>query len=106
MMPRASDGTWAARARTLELLLHLPSLVRLYWRLFRDRRVSVWPKALLVAAFVYVVLPFDVIPDAIPFLGEVDDLVVVLAAARWFIQWCPPAVVREHADAIDGRRRG
>jgi uncharacterized membrane protein YkvA (DUF1232 family) len=105
-MARGSETTWSARVRSLEVLLHLPSLIRLYWRLVRDARVSVWPKALLVAALGYVVLPFDIIPDAIPVLGEVDDLVIVVAAARWFLQWCPPAVVREHAQAIDRRGRG
>lgn len=98
--------TWGTRARTLDLLLHLPRLVRLYWRLFRDRRVSPWPKAMLVGALLYVVLPFDLIPDVVPFLGEIDDVVIVLAAARWFIRWCPPAIVAEHARALDGGPQG
>ena len=105
-MARATETTWATKARTLEVLLHLPNLIRLYWRLLRDRRVSVWPKALLAAALAYVVLPFDFIPDMIPFVGEVDDLIIVIAAARWFMRWCPPEVVRQHARAIDSRRRG
>ena len=93
------------RSRVLNVLFHLPNFIRLYWRLLRDRRVSVWPKALLVGALGYVVLPFDLIPDVIPFVGEVDDVVIFLAAARWFLAWCPPAVVREHAAAIDGGRQ-
>jgi uncharacterized membrane protein YkvA (DUF1232 family) len=102
----AKETTWADRARALNVLFHLPNFIRLYWRLLHDRRVSLWPKALLVGALAYVILPFDIIPDAIPLLGEIDDLVIVIAAARWFIQWCPPEVVREHARAIDARRRG
>ena len=105
-MAIARETTWAERTRVLSVVLHLPNFVRLYWRLFNDARVSIWPKALLVGALAYVVLPFDLIPDAIPFVGEIDDVVILLAAARWFLQWCPPAVVREHAAAIDGRRRG
>jgi uncharacterized membrane protein YkvA (DUF1232 family) len=100
-MASVRESTWAMRARTLEVLTHLPNFVRLYWRLFRDRRVPIWPKALLVGALAYVVLPFDLIPDVLPLIGEVDDLVIVLAAARWFIGWCPPEIVREHARAID-----
>lgn len=88
----------------LDLLVHLPSLLRLYWRLLRDARVSVVPKVLLVGAVAYVILPFDFIPDALPLIGQVDDLVILLAAARWFVRWCPPAVVQEHVQAIDGRR--
>ena len=98
------EPTHGRRARaTLEFLLHLPNLLRLYWRLFRDPRVAPWPKALLVGALAYVILPFDLIPDVLPVIGEVDDLVIVIVAARWFIQWCPPEVVREHVQAIDRR---
>jgi len=91
------------RGKVLEVVLHLPSFIRLYWRLFRDPRVSVLPKALLVGALVYVALPFDLIPDFIPGIGQIDDLVIFLAAARWFIGWCPAEVVREHARVIDQR---
>jgi uncharacterized membrane protein YkvA (DUF1232 family) len=93
----------ANRWQTFQALLHLPKLVRLYWRLFRDSRVPLWPKALLVGALAYVVLPFDFIPDMFPIVGQVDDLVIVLAAAHWFLQGCPPAVVSEHARALGAR---
>jgi uncharacterized membrane protein YkvA (DUF1232 family) len=84
----------------LQVLLHLPNLLRLYWRLLRDRRVPIWPKAFLAGAFGYVILPFDLLPDVIPLVGRLDDLTVVLLAARWFMQWCPPEIVREHVRAI------
>ena len=99
MAPDAGSA-WSARSRVIEVLFHLPNLIRLYWRLLRDPRVSIWPKAMLVGALAYVVLPFDLIPDFIPFVGEIDDLVVVIVAARWFMLWCPPEVVREHARAL------
>ena len=81
-------------------MIHLPRLARLYWRLFRDPRVSLWPKLMLVGAVVYVVLPFDLIPDTIPFIGEIDDIVILIAAAHWFLGWCPRDVVREHVRDI------
>jgi uncharacterized membrane protein YkvA (DUF1232 family) len=88
----------------LRLVVQLPALCRLHWRLFRDARVSMWPKAVLVLALVYVVVPTDLVPDVLPIVGEVDDLVVVLAAARLFIGLCPAAVVQEHATAVGIRR--
>jgi uncharacterized membrane protein YkvA (DUF1232 family) len=104
-MAAGKDTTWAARARTLNVLFHLPNFLRLYWRLLHDRRVSMFPKALLLGALAYVILPFDLIPDFIPWFGQIDDVVIVLAAARWFIVRCPPDVVREHVRAIDALRR-
>jgi len=92
-----------SRWQTFRALVHLPTLVRLYWRLFRDARVPLWPKALLVAGLGYVVLPFDFIPDMLPVIGQIDDVVIVLAVAHWFLQGCPPAVVEEHARALGAR---
>ena len=52
---------------------------------------------------VYVVSPIDLLPDTIPFVGEVDDLIVLIAACRLFIYLCPREVVREHVQQIDAR---
>jgi hypothetical protein len=59
------------------VLLHLRNFARLYWRLFRDRRVPILPEALLVLTVVYVVSPLDVIPD---FIAVIDEI----ASWRWF----------------------
>ena len=91
--------------RFLQVLLHLPNFARLYWRLFRDRRVPTLPKALLVLTVVYVVSPLDVIPDFIPVIGEMDDVVVVLSGLWLFIRLCPPELVRETAHDIAARAK-
>jgi uncharacterized membrane protein YkvA (DUF1232 family) len=85
------------------VLRHLPNFARLYWRLFRDRRVPILPKALLVLTLVYVVSPLDVMPDFIPVIGEMDDVVVVLSGLWLFIRLCPPEVVRETVHDIATR---
>ncbi|MBI3782644.1 MAG: DUF1232 domain-containing protein [Deltaproteobacteria bacterium] len=85
----------------LRFLLNLPNFARLYWRLLKDRRVSLWPKALLVLSAVYVVSPVDFIPDLLPFVGEIDDLMVLGFACWFFVQLCPTEVVREHVARID-----
>jgi uncharacterized membrane protein YkvA (DUF1232 family) len=92
--------------RVLRILAHLPDFARLYWRLFCDRRVSVLAKALLVSALAYLVWPADLVPDFIPFVGEVDDLAVVLSGLWLFVRLCPPEVVRERVREIaeEGRR--
>ena len=85
------------------MLRHLPNFARLYWRLFRDRRVSMLPKALLVLTFAYVISPIDVIPDFIPVIGEMDDVAMVLSGLWLFIRLCPPAVVREIVHDVAAR---
>lgn len=89
----------------VKLIWHLPNFARLYWRLFRDGRVPVWPKLLLVAALVYALSPADLVPDFLaPLLGQIDDLMVVLVALRLFIPLCPAQIVNEHVRAIDAGR--
>jgi uncharacterized membrane protein YkvA (DUF1232 family) len=87
--------------RGVHFIRQLPHFVQLYWRLIRDRRVSIWPKALLLLSFLYILSPVDIVPDVIPFIGEIDDLVLVILACRLFIYLCPPNVVREHVVRID-----
>ena len=99
------DVTRPDRGAALRLVLELPRLVRLYFRLLRDRRVGIGPKLLLVGAVAYVILPFDLIPDTIPFIGEIDDVVLLVAAGHWFLQWCPPEVVQEHIQSLGLRGR-
>jgi uncharacterized membrane protein YkvA (DUF1232 family) len=79
---------------------HVPSFVKLYWRLFRDRRVPLLPKALLVLLAVYLLSPLDVVPELVPVLGATDDLVVGIGGLWLFVRLCPPPVVREHVMAI------
>jgi uncharacterized membrane protein YkvA (DUF1232 family) len=94
------DVAW----RALRFVRYLPQFARLYWRLFCDRRVSIWPKAVLVLAVVYVVSPIDLLPDFTPLLGEVDDIVLAIAACKLFISMCPRDVVQEHVQRIgEGR---
>jgi uncharacterized membrane protein YkvA (DUF1232 family) len=92
--------------KALRVLLHLPDFIRLYWRLFRDRRVSLLAKALLVLSLAYFIWPFDVIPDFLPVIGEMDDLGVVLSGLWMFVRLCPPPVVREHVSEIAKGKQG
>lgn len=88
-------GRWRY-VRLARLVLRLPTYARLVWGLLRDPRVPVSLKALLVGALVYVVSPLDMIPDAVPVLGQADDLTVVLLVLDLFIRNAPAAVRDEH----------
>ncbi len=52
-------------------------------RYFRDREASLLGKLFVLAALVYVVSPVDLIPDAIPVVGWLDDVGVMSLAVAW-----------------------
>jgi uncharacterized membrane protein YkvA (DUF1232 family) len=79
-----------------EAILLLPRLARLLYRLMRDPRVPAVDKALLAAALAYVASPIDVIPDFIPFVGQVDDLFAVALVLLRVVGDAGDAVLREH----------
>ena len=86
----------------LRLLMHAPNLIKLYWRIFTDRRVSVIPKIILVAGIAYFIIPMDFIPDfPLLGLGQLDDLAVMALALKAFITLAPRSVVEEHVRLID-----
>ena len=75
--------------------------VRLILRLLGDRRVSPWLKIIPIAGLLYLISPFDLIPDiALPVLGELDDAAVLWLTNYLFVELCPPNVVQEHVQAL------
>jgi uncharacterized membrane protein YkvA (DUF1232 family) len=58
------------------LVLRLRNELRFAWALLRDPRSPLAAKAAVVAAAVYVISPFDLIPDWIPVLGWLDDALI------------------------------
>jgi uncharacterized membrane protein YkvA (DUF1232 family) len=78
------------------LVIKLPTYARIVWGIVRDPRTPIGLKAILGAALAYVVLPVDLIPDALPIIGQADDLTVLLLVLDLFIQNAPAEVRAEH----------
>jgi uncharacterized membrane protein YkvA (DUF1232 family) len=53
-------------------------------------------KLLVVGAMAYIVMPIDVIPDFIPFFGEVDDLYLLVLALQRLISNAGQRVLLDH----------
>ena len=85
-----------ARRRLKNLLLFVPNMVLLCARLLTDSRVPTTERALLAGAIVYAIIPFDLIPDMIPFVGQVDDAYLIALTLLRLLERTDPKVVREH----------
>lgn len=99
-----------SRTGARDLLLLLPDLGVLLYRLLRDPRVPVGPKAIALLGVAYVLSPIDLLPEPLlgP-LGLVDDLIVVAAALSRIVNDVHPDLVRAHwpgpGDALEAIRR-
>src|SRR5215472_7428151 len=72
----------------------------------RDPRVPWYAKALAALVAGYALSPIDLIPDFIPVLGYLDDVILVPAGIWLVIRLIPPDIMAEHrAVAAAARRR-
>lgn len=99
--PGGGGGGVSTAEAMMALLRDLPHFGRLVYRLAKDPRVSVIDKALVVAALAYTAVPADAIPDVIPFLGELDDIVIVTVAIGRLINNVGTELLLEHWDGDD-----
>jgi uncharacterized membrane protein YkvA (DUF1232 family) len=85
-----------ARARLKNLLMFIPNMLLLCGRLLTDARVPKPEKALVAGAIIYAIVPLDLIPDLIPFVGQIDDAYLIAITLLRLIDRTDPKVVREH----------
>jgi uncharacterized membrane protein YkvA (DUF1232 family) len=93
---------WAA---FLPLASRAPVYGRLFWELVRDERTPAGRKALLAGALGYLVLGRDLVPDDLPIIGGIDDLVVVILAVDLFLDGVPGELLDEKLDQLGIDRR-
>jgi uncharacterized membrane protein YkvA (DUF1232 family) len=98
-------GLWAAsivgllvigrRTAARQLVTLLPNLVRLFRALVRDSRVPRSSKVLLGFAIAWFVWPIDLVPEFIPVLGPLDDVVVAALVLRHVLRKAGSDVIAE-----------
>ena len=81
--------SWKEKAKKLKIELHALYLA------YRDPRVPWYAKALIAAIMGYALCPLDLIPDFIPVLGYVDDIIIIPAAITLAIKMVPQDVLEE-----------
>ena len=100
-----------AKRTVLHYIRQLPHFVRLLFGLISDPRVAMLDKLLVFGAIAYIVTPIDLIPDFIPFIGEVDDVYLLVIALQRLISNAGRLVLLDHwggeaADLADLNLRG
>jgi uncharacterized membrane protein YkvA (DUF1232 family) len=78
-----------------ELVRFLPACVTMIRRLRRDPRVPRSAKIAVLLAMVWVISPIDLIPEFLPVVGPLDDVVVVALALRYAGRRVPRSVILE-----------
>jgi uncharacterized membrane protein YkvA (DUF1232 family) len=74
---------------------------RQLWFALRHPGAPGWLKLGTALIALYVLSPVDLLPDVLPFVGVVDDIVLVPLAIRWLLRRLPPEI----AAAAAARRR-
>ena len=79
-----------------QLLRALPNLVRLIAKLAADPMLPRAAKIALAAAMVYLASPIDLVPDFIPFLGYVDDVLLAAVLVDGLLNYVDRALVLKY----------
>jgi len=84
------------RRRMKNLLMFIPNLIMLCGRLMVDPRVPAKERLLVAGAIIYAFVPLDLIPDLVPFVGQIDDAYLVSLTLLRLMTVSDPSVVQEH----------
>ncbi len=90
--------TAGVKYRFVQALMLLPNMLKLIYRLVGDFRVPLAEKAMLMATAAYIVMPMDFMPDFIPFMGQIDDLLLIALVFRRLVNAAGHELVMSYWD--------
>jgi uncharacterized membrane protein YkvA (DUF1232 family) len=109
--PVGAGPRTGAKRTVMYYVRQLPQYMRLLGGLITDPRVAMLDKLLVAGAMAYIVMPIDLIPDFIPFFGEIDDVYLLVLALQRLISNAGRMVLIDHwtgepSDLADLNLRG
>jgi uncharacterized membrane protein YkvA (DUF1232 family) len=100
----AKQGQPSNVGETAGILASIIKNARLVWRLLRDPAVPAALKTIPPATLLYLLFPFDFLPDLALGLGQLDDVAIILLGLKLFIELCPQDIVRHHLREMNSVR--
>lgn len=88
--------TWARKLKRKIFLLYFA---------YQDRRTPWYAKIFAVCIVAYAFSPIDLIPDFIPVLGYLDDVILIPLGIAFVLKMIPASVIREHEAAAEERMK-
>ena len=79
--------------KVMEYAMIVPDIIALFWRLFRDKRVSIKVKLLIGGITAYLASPIDILPDFIPFVGKIDDVAIAFFGLQKIVEEVPKEII-------------
>jgi uncharacterized membrane protein YkvA (DUF1232 family) len=98
MIPKAAGLliNFVKKGWVKETLLALPRVAMLIPKLLGDRRVPFRIRTALLGLGIYLISPFDIIPDFIPGFGQIDDAVVLLLLVDGILNQIDEKILLDH----------
>lgn len=87
------------------IIYRIKRYVKVYWLLLKDPRTPKISKIMVLAAIIYLVWPFDLIPDLIPFAGLVDELIIIPLLFYVATKFIPKSVVEDNMRKAKGKNK-
>ncbi len=91
---RSQDEATRALAGRIRRL-PLGAKLRLAVRTFRDGRIALPVRAIPPLLVLYLAMPIDIVPDFIPVLGQLDDVLIVAVGVGLLLRFTPRPVLEE-----------
>jgi uncharacterized membrane protein YkvA (DUF1232 family) len=75
--------------------------VQLAGEVMRDGRIPAGVRLVVPALVLYLCLPIDLVPDFIPILGQVDDIVMIVVGVSMLTRYAPRGLIEEHLGRLE-----
>lgn len=87
--------------KIIDYAMLIPDIIVLFWRLFRDKRVNIKIKLMIGGIIAYLASPIDLLPDFIPFVGQIDDVAIAFFGLQKIMNEVPIEIILENWQGED-----